>query len=408
MEPSWRRCLFEKIQEQSEGRDIEKIATKVCPQDKEKKRSMSILHVVGARPNFMKAAPVYRAVGQTGLNQILVHTGQHYDAKMSDVFFEELNIPEPDVHLNVGSGSHAQQTASVMIGLERVLFERKPEMVVVYGDVNSTVAAAMVCAKIGVKIAHVEAGLRSFDRTMPEEINRLVTDQLSDLLFTPSQDGNDNLQREGIPPEKIHMVGNVMIDTLAEALPRADDRFPAVRARLGVQSYALVTLHRPANVDDERVFVPMLEVLDSISHSIPLVFPVHPRTRQRWSSRLEQCNRNLIVTDPLGYLDFLALQKNALLVMTDSGGIQEETTWLGIPCLTLRQSTERPITVTMGTNVLVGRDWELLRESVSIILKSEWKKGLTPPLWDGAASVRIANILRNWSSGLLKRRVQDE
>lgn len=354
---------------------------------------MSILHVVGARPNFVKAAPVFRAAADKGLKQLLVHTGQHYDAKMSDVFFQELDIPEPDEYLNVGSGTHAQQTAAVMVGIEPVLQRHAPQMLLVYGDVNSTVAAALVAAKLGIPVAHVESGLRSFDRAMPEEINRLITDQISDLLFTPSEDGNRNLAREGIPAEKVHLVGNVMIDTLVKAIPKADAIYPDLRKQLGVEAYGLVTLHRPSNVDDAAVFYPMLDALDSISREIPLIFPVHPRTRQRWSSRLQQCGPNLHVVSPLGYLDFLALQKNAVMVITDSGGIQEETTWLGTPCLTLRENTERPVTVSLGTNMLIGRDWEALRRNASLILKGEWKKGQCPPLWDGVASVRIADIL---------------
>lgn len=359
--------------------------------------SMSILHVVGTRPNFVKAAAVFRAADDLGLEQVLVHTGQHYDARMSDVFFEELAIPEPDELLNVGSGTHAQQTAAVMTKLEPVLQHRNPSMVLVYGDVNSTVAAALVCAKLGVMVAHVEAGLRSFDRTMPEEINRLVTDQLSDLLLTPSEDGNHNLEREGIGAEKIRLVGNVMIDTLVRALPRAEAGFNDLRRRLSLDSYGLVTLHRPANVDDEAVFLPMIEALDEISTQIPLVFPVHPRTRQQWAARLARCRPTLRIADPLGYLDFLALQRYAKMVITDSGGIQEETTWLGTPCLTLRENTERPITVTVGTNALVGRDWNALRRNASMILRGHWKRGARPHLWDGLASVRIAKILKNWT-----------
>jgi UDP-N-acetylglucosamine 2-epimerase (non-hydrolysing) len=358
---------------------------------------MSILHVVGTRPNFVKAAAVFRAAADLGLEQVLVHTGQHYDTKMSDVFFDELGIPEPDELLNVGSGSHAQQTAAVMTRLEPVLLRRGPDMVLVYGDVNSTVAAALVCAKLGVKVAHVEAGLRSFDRTMPEEINRLVTDQLSDLLLTPSQDGNCNLEREGIAAEKIRLVGNVMIDTLVRALPSAEAAFGDLRRKFDLDNYGLVTLHRPANVDDEKIFLPMIDALDDISSQLPLVFPVHPRTRQRWAARLARCKPALRIVDPLGYLDFLALQRYAKMVITDSGGIQEETTWLGTPCLTLRENTERPVTVTIGTNLLIGRDWDALRRNASVILKGDWKKGACPPLWDGAASDRIAKILREWT-----------
>jgi UDP-N-acetylglucosamine 2-epimerase (non-hydrolysing) len=354
---------------------------------------MHALHVVGARPNFMKAAPVYRALACLGHRQTLVHTGQHYDARMSDVFFEQLEIPEPDENLNVGSGSHAQQTASIMSRFEPVVLARNPDVVLVYGDVNSTVAATLVSAKLGLRVGHVEAGLRSFDRTMPEEINRLVTDQLADMLFTPSTDGDDNLAREGIAREKVFFVGNVMIDTLIRLLPRAEEAFTRLKTDLSLSSFGLITLHRPSNVDDENVFLPMLDVLDSLSMELPLLFPVHPRTRQKWSARLDRCSPNLRVIDPLGYLEFLALQKNAQLVITDSGGIQEESTYLGTPCLTLRENTERPITVSMGTNVLIGRDWPLLRREFDRALHAPHRPKSLPPLWDGKAADRIAAIL---------------
>jgi UDP-N-acetylglucosamine 2-epimerase (non-hydrolysing) len=341
----------------------------------------------------MKAAPVYRALGERGHEQILVHTGQHYDALMSDVFFKTLEIHAPDESLNVGSGSHAQQTASIMSRFEPVVLAHKPEIVLVYGDVNSTVAAALVCSKLGIRVGHVESGLRSFDRSMPEEINRLVTDQLADILFTPSADGDENLAREGIAREKVFLVGNVMIDTLIRFLPKAEEIFPNLKKQLSLGDYGLVTLHRPSNVDDESVFLPMLRLLDSMSRELPLIFPVHPRTRQRWSTQLEQCNPNLRAIDPLGYLEFLALQKNAKVVITDSGGIQEETTYLGTPCLTLRENTERPITVTLGTNVLIGRDWQLLRKKFHEALSGGRKQAGLPPLWDGKASERIAAIL---------------
>lgn len=359
-------------------------------------KEMTVLHVVGARPNFMKAAPVYRALAKAGFNQVLVHTGQHYDALMSDVFFQTLEIPAPDESLNVGSGSHAQQTAAIMAKFEPVILARKPDVVLVYGDVNSTVAAALVCAKLGVRVAHVEAGLRSFDREMPEEINRLVTDQLSDLLFTPSPDGDENLKREGVAPEKIFLVGNVMIDTLVQFLPKAEELFGGLKERLSLDRFGLVTLHRPSNVDDEVVFLPMLQVLDELSRDLPLIFPVHPRTRDRWSAQLQQCNPNLRTIEPLGYLEFLALQKHASIVITDSGGIQEETTYLGTPCLTLRENTERPITITAGTNVLIGRDWMLLREEFAKSLNGYRKTGGQIPLWDGHASDRIAEILSRY------------
>jgi UDP-N-acetylglucosamine 2-epimerase (non-hydrolysing) len=354
---------------------------------------MRVLHVVGARPNFMKMAPVYRALARKGFEQTVVHTGQHYDAKMSDVFFRELGIPEANENLNVGSASHAQQTASIISRFEPVVLKHKPDVVMVYGDVNSTAAAALVCSKIGVRVGHVEAGLRSFDRSMPEEINRLITDQLADLLFTPSADGDENLAREGIAKEKVFFVGNVMIDTLIRLLPKADELFPKLMTELSLDSFGLITLHRPSNVDDESVFLPMLRVLDELSQELPLIFPVHPRTRQRWSARLEQCNANLRVIEPLGYLEFLALQKNARLVITDSGGIQEETTYLGIPCLTLRENTERPITVTLGTNVLIGRDWDLLRRQFNCARNINRAPASIPPLWDGKASDRIAETL---------------
>jgi UDP-N-acetylglucosamine 2-epimerase (non-hydrolysing) len=354
---------------------------------------MKILHVVGARPNFMKAAPVYRALASRGHEQTLVHTGQHYDALMSDVFFQVLEIPAPDESLNVGSGSHAQQTAAIMSRFEPIVLARQPEMVLVYGDVNSTVAAALVCAKLGIRFGHVESGLRSFDRSMPEEINRLVTDQLANLLFTPSADGDENLAREGIAKEKIFLVGNVMIDTLIQFLPKADEIFPRLQAELGLSSFGLITLHRPSNVDDEATFLPILEVLDSLSRELPLIFPVHPRTRQKWLAQLDQCNPNLRVIDPLGYLEVLALQKNSTVVITDSGGIQEETTYLGTPCLTLRANTERPITITQGTNQLIGRDWELLRKGFHAALTGPRIPQAPPPLWDGKASERIAEIL---------------
>jgi UDP-N-acetylglucosamine 2-epimerase (non-hydrolysing) len=341
----------------------------------------------------MKAAPVYRALALRDHRQSVVHTGQHYDAKMSDVFFSQLGIPEPDENLNVGSGSHAQQTASIMSRFEPVVLARNPDIVLVYGDVNSTIAAALVCSKLGIRVGHVESGLRSGDRSMPEEINRLLTDQLADLLFTPSTDGDENLAREGIPQQKIFFVGNVMIDTLVRLLPQADEAFSRLKAELSLRAFGLITLHRPSNVDDEAVFLPMLEVLDTLSHELPLIFPVHPRTRQRWAARLEHCNPALRVIDPLGYVEFLALQKHAAVVITDSGGIQEEATYLGTPCLTLRENTERPITMTLGTNVLIGRDWELLRSEFRRAMRVGRQRKSPPPLWDGNAAVRIAEIL---------------
>lgn len=328
------------------------------------------------------------------VNQLLVHTGQHYDANMSQVFFQELGLPEPDVNLEVGSGSHAVQTAEVMVRFEPVALANKPDWVLVYGDVNSTVAVSLVCAKLGIPVAHVEAGLRSFDRAMPEEINRLLTDQVADLLFTPSLDGNENLAREGIAPEKVHLVGNVMIDTLVRLLPKAELRWPALQTAHQLGGYGLVTLHRPSNVDDPSMLLPILTALSEISQQIPLVFPMHPRTRQRldhWSLTIE--HSQLIIVPPLGYLDFLALQRHAALVITDSGGIQEETTFLGVPCLTMRENTERPVTVTVGTNILVGQDMARLQLETAAILAGSGKVGSVPPLWDGYAAQRIAQVL---------------
>ena len=346
---------------------------------------MHILHIVGARPNFMKAAPLMRALQLRGIRQTLVHSGQHYDANMSDIFFEQLAMPAPDVNLAVGAGSHAQQTGEIMQRLEPVVLERKPDLLVVYGDVNSSVAGALVCAKLLVPVAHVEAGLRSFDRTMPEEINRLLTDQISALLFTPSRDADENLLREGIPAEKIRLVGNIMIDTLVALLPAARGHLPGDLP----PRYVLVTLHRPGNVDDEVFMNQIFETLAEISRHIPVIFPVHPRTRQRMEGRAAS-DGDLRLMPPLSYLSFLALQQRASAVVTDSGGIQEETTFLGIPCLTVRENTERPVTITLGTNILVGRDMQRLRDQLEDILRNGGKAGTVPPLWDGHTAERIA------------------
>jgi UDP-N-acetylglucosamine 2-epimerase (non-hydrolysing) len=359
---------------------------------------MHILHVVGARPNFMKAAPVLRALTAfPDVEQTLVHTGQHYDPVMSDVFFQQLGMPEPDCNLEVGSGTHAQQTAAVMQAFEPVLQERNPNLVLVYGDVNSTLAAALVCSKLGVRVGHVEAGLRSHDRDMPEEINRLLTDQISELLFTPSADGDENLIREGIDPAKIHLVGNVMIDSLVRLLPNSEQPFSANVT----EPYALVTLHRPSNVDDLGWLREILGALSDMSSHLSIVFPVHPRTRQRVNELgfSNPSNSRLRLLDPLPYLEFIALQRRALVVITDSGGIQEETTFLGVPCLTVRENTERPVTVTLGTNQLVGRDVSKLKRAIEDIMqhaaseKTGRGKLTCIPLWDGHAAERIAQII---------------
>ncbi len=356
---------------------------------------MHILHVVGARPNFMKAAPVLRALStHPDIRQTLVHTGQHYDASMSDVFFSQLEMPQPDCNLGVGSGTHAQQTAAVMQAFEPVVLERLPDLVLVYGDVNSTLAAALVCAKLAVRVGHVEAGLRSRDRSMPEEINRLVTDQLSDLLFTPSLDGDENLLSEGIHRSKIHFVGNVMIDTLVRLLPQTNTSLPESVAT----PYALVTLHRPSNVDDLPWLHDLLDALSHLSSQLSVIFPVHPRTRQRIRDLGvdRSLHARLHLLDPLPYLEFIGLQRRAAMVITDSGGIQEETTFLGVPCLTVRENTERPITISLGTNQLVGRDLKKLRATAEEILRrnsSSPSQQKPVPLWDGHAAERIALVI---------------
>lgn len=356
---------------------------------------MIIIHVVGARPNFMKAAPVIAALEQhENVSQILVHTGQHYDKNMSDIFFEELRLPKPDVNLEVGSASHAVQTAEIMIRFEQVVLEHKPDWVIVYGDVNSTVATTLVATKLGIKVAHVEAGLRSYDREMPEELNRLVTDRLSNLLLPPSLDGVDNLIEEGVAAENIALVGNVMIDTLARLLPAAESHWPRLKRNLNLDKYGLVTLHRPSNVDSENSLSMILETLNEIGNDLPLLFPAHPRTRARIKSfGLDHLTSNIQFIDPVGYLDIVALQKHATVIITDSGGIQEESTYLGIPCLTVRKNTERPITITVGTNILIGHDMLLLRKSVRQVLDGTFKEGNNPDLWDGRAGERIAKIL---------------
>ncbi len=351
---------------------------------------LHILHVVGARPNFMKAAPVVHALARADrVNQTLVHTGQHYDAVMSDVFFRQLGLPEPDLNLGVGGGSHAVQTAEIMVRLEPVLELRRPDWVVVYGDVNSTVAATLVAVKGGIPVAHVEAGLRSFDWTMPEEINRLVTDRLASLLLTPSGDADANLLSEGVPSDRIVQVGNCMIDTLVRLLPWA--RRPILDG-IG-DRYVLVTLHRPSNVDDPRRLRAVMEALEEVARRVPVIFPLHPRTR----TRLEQAGirpaPQLTVTEPLGYLEFLGLQRSALAVITDSGGVQEETTYLGVPCLTLRPNTERPITIELGTNRLVGEDPAALVQQLGKVMAGEWPAGQPIPNWDGRAGERVAAAL---------------
>jgi len=357
-----------------------------------------ILVVAGARPNFVKVAAVIKALKRTpGVDVTLVHTGQHYDYRMSASFFEELALPEPDIHLGVGSGSHGEQTGRILAACEEVLLKESVAAMVVVGDVNSTLACALAAAKCRVPVAHVEAGLRSFDRTMPEEINRVLTDAVADYLFTPSADADENLRREGAPEDRIFRVGNVMIDTLHEYETGARERDIAGQLGLKTGSYAVCTVHRPSNVDDEKAFRTIFQILTILQSKCPVVFPMHPRTRMRLESfGLKDMlveRKNLRLIDPLGYLDFIGLMARAALVLTDSGGVQEETTVLGVPCLTLRDCTERPVTVTMGTNVVVGTDPERVLGAAHRALAGDWPRGALPEGWDGHAAARIAAIL---------------
>jgi UDP-N-acetylglucosamine 2-epimerase (non-hydrolysing) len=356
----------------------------------------TIISVVGARPNFMKLAPLARAfAARSDVRHVIVHTGQHYDAGMSDAFFDELEIPAPNVNLEVGSASHAQQTAAIMMRLEPALLDASPGILLVYGDVNSTVAAALVAAKLGIRVAHVEAGLRSRDWTMPEEINRVVTDRLADLLFTPSRDANENLRAEGVPADRIHFVGNIMIDSLVHALPAARARNAPGRLAVEPQKYGVVTLHRPANVDDPQSLLELLNALDTVSRDVTLLFPVHPRTRERIVGiGFHPSNpETLRLTDPIGYLDMLALVENAAFVITDSGGLQEETSYLGVPCLTVRPNTERPVTCTLGTNRLVPAMRDRVERAAREILGHRERRRPEIERWDGRTAARIVSVL---------------
>jgi len=359
---------------------------------------VKIVNVVGARPNLMKMAPLMDAfAARPGIEALLVHTGQHYDANMSDLFFRQLGIPEPDLNLGVGSGSHAQQTAEIMKGFEPVLLEHRPDAVLVVGDVNSTIACGLVAVKLGIRLVHVEAGLRSFDRSMPEEINRILTDAISDVLFCTEASGVANLRREGVAEAKIHMTGNVMIDTLMKHRARAEASPILDQLGLARGGYAVLTLHRPANVDDPETLAGILGALEVVARDLPLVFPAHPRTREKLRAfgldgRLARL-ANLRLIDPAGYLDFLKLMASAKLVLTDSGGIQEETTILRVPCLTLRDNTERPVTVELGTNQLVGRDPDKIVAAYRRVLAGAGAPGRMPPGWDGAAAGRIRDVL---------------
>lgn len=358
---------------------------------------MNIVAVVGARPNFVKIAPlVWESQRRAGVDTFLVHTGQHYDEKLSRVFFDELSIPAPNVDLGVGSGSHAAQTAEVMKRFEPVVVERQPDLVLVVGDVNSTIACALTAVKVGVPVAHVEAGLRSFDERMPEEINRRLTDQISRWLFVSEPSGLANLKREGIPDERVHLVGNVMIDTLMACRERIDRSEVLGTLGLANRGYVLLTLHRPSNVDDRSTLAGLMDAIGTIAAELPVLFPVHPRTKARLKDAGfdVEAIAGLRCTEPLGYLDFLKLQASAKLVLTDSGGVQEETTALGVPCLTLRENTERPITISEGTNQLIGSDPARLVEAARYVLHGGGAEARRPELWDGAAAKRIFDILQ--------------
>jgi UDP-N-acetylglucosamine 2-epimerase (non-hydrolysing) len=358
--------------------------------------------VAGARPNFMKIAPVARALAAAGRVPFrVVHTGQHYDKSMTDVFFEELQIPPPEVHLEVGSGPHGAQTARILERYEARILEERPSATVVFGDVNSTIACALAAVKLGVPVAHVEAGLRSFDRSMPEEINRVLTDAVAGLLLVSEESGLENLRREGIADAKVKLVGNVMIDVLMDRLPAArEQRLPEVMG-LQEKKYGLVTLHRPSNVDDPKTLARLLDLLHRLSAELPLVFPVHPRTREAArkagiEERMRPGQGRLMCFGPLSYLDNLSLLAGAAVVLTDSGGLQEESAMLGVPCLTLRENTERPVTLTHGTNRLVGNDPDRIRRAFVSALRGDWPRAREIPLWDGKAAERIAGELWAW------------
>ncbi|MDA3859858.1 MAG: UDP-N-acetylglucosamine 2-epimerase (non-hydrolyzing) [Melioribacteraceae bacterium] len=359
-----------------------------------------IISVVGARPNFMKVAPIHKAFKkhEDEITHLICHTGQHYDEKMSKVFFEDLELPQPDFYLGVGSGSHAEQTAKVMVEFEKILIQEKPDMVLVVGDVNSTIACSLTAKKLHIKVVHVEAGLRSFDMEMPEEVNRILTDRISDYLFVTEKSGLDNLKNEGVSIDKVFFVGNVMIDSLFYYLPKSDKS--NIHIELGVEkgSYVLITLHRPSNVDTKESLEKLVHFLNVLSEQRKVVFPIHPRTKNNLGKfeLLKTLSKNIILTDPIGYVDFQALTKNAELVVTDSGGIQEETTALGVQCITLRTSTERPSTVDVGTNQLIGLDLEKAETACLDVLNGNKKEGKIPELWDGKAAERIVEILHKY------------
>ncbi len=369
---------------------------------------MKIISVVGARPNFMKVAPIHRAIKNYNkkepgrIEHLICHTGQHYDEKMSKIFFEDLGLPEPDFYLGVGSGSHAEQTGKVMMEFEKVLMQEKPDYVLVVGDVNSTIACTLTAAKLHIKTIHVEAGLRSGDRKMPEEINRVLTDSISDLLFVTEKSGMENLKKEGVADDKVFLVGNVMIDSVAYYLSKAELSDILDKFGLEKNNYILVTLHRPSNVDEPEQLERLIAMLNRLADRRKIVFPIHPRTRKNLESLSldKTISQSVRLCDPIGYIDFLALTKNAELIMTDSGGIQEESTYLGVQCITLRDSTERPITVEVGTNQLLGDDLVSAEKVANEILDGKLKKGVVPPLWDGKAAERIVSIISRLSENV--------
>ena len=360
--------------------------------------------VAGARPNFMKVAPLLNRIREHSnqLDAFLVHTGQHYDAAMSDVFFRDLGMPEPDVYLGVGSASHAVQTADIMVGFEKVVQVHRPDLVLVVGDVNSTIATGLVAAKLNIPLAHVEAGLRSGDRRMPEEINRILTDQLADLLFTTSPEAHDHLAREGVASEKIHFTGNLMIESLIQHQHRFNADGVLAEHQLSAGDYGLVTLHRPSNVDSPDALRGLWTMLNRLAERMPLLFPIHPRTRKMATSFGLNQSDGLVLTDPIGYLEFMALQRDARLVLTDSGGIQEESTFFGVPCITVRENTERPITITEGSNVLAGTDPEAVFAESIKVLNGDVKRGRVPEKWDDGVSARITTLLEQWFEDSMK------
>jgi len=359
-------------------------------------KKIQIISVVGARPNFIKVAPIIKELNIAGIENILVHTGQHYDKNMSDSFFSDLELPEPDIFMAIGSGSHAEQTGKIMIEFEKICKKISPKLVIVAGDVNSTLACSIVAAKCHISLAHVEAGLRSNDLTMPEEINRILTDRVSDILFVTEKSGINNLKNEGISPKKIHFVGNCMIDSLITFLPKANNTMPWEKYDLKINDYMVVTLHRPSNVDKKDRLKNILQLLNALSNRIKFIFPVHPRTQKVIENFNLDFSTNFNLVNPLPYIEFIGLMSKSLGVITDSGGIQEETTYMGVKCITLRENTERPITVEIGTNVLIGDDISKLNQIINDLNKEKLHDKKIPEKWDGSASERIVKIIAKY------------